>query len=64
MNTKERITKGIVFFRRFADKNYDAVIVEKYLPRFLDLVEEYVNQNGKKGDDYTFEEAKKIFGVK
>mgnify|MGYP001087812348 CR=1 FL=1 len=65
MDTKTRIEKGIIFFRKVGGRNYDSEMVKKYLPKFLDMVESYIHQmEPEDNQDDLFEESKKIFGVK
>lgn len=60
MELKQRILKGISFFRVVGEKRYDANQVKQYLPKFLDMVEEYIT--GKKED--LVEKAEELWGKK
>ena len=38
---EKRIDNGIKFFRGLTDGQWDSSVVKAYLPKFLELVEEY-----------------------
>lgn len=41
MDTEKRIIKGIKFFRLIVGDRYESKQVEKYLPTFIELLEDY-----------------------
>lgn len=57
--TKDRINKAIKFYRTFIieRKKFDASILEKTLPVFIDLVDKYVNYIPGKEADADFAET-------
>lgn len=64
MNVEKRIRNGIKFFRVFvkADK-YDSEPFRKYWPKFLEMVEEYMNGQPKQPDkqEELMDAAKGVF---
>ena len=58
MDTKQRLTKAINFFRAFSNKA-DTDLYRRSVLRFCDLVEESL---GVQKPDATIEDAKKVFG--
>lgn len=46
-NTKQRLLKGINFFKTMVvlQEKYESDQVKKYFPRFLELVEQYIQES-------------------
>ena len=44
METRQRIIRGIKYFKNFG-KDYNAVPIRRYFPEFLKLLEEYFELN-------------------